>query len=109
MREDRVYLVHILECIRKIEKNTAAGRSLFFQEDTLQDAVLHNLQVMCESTQMLSAEWKMQHPHVDWRRIADFRNRLVHDYLGVDLDIVWKIVKEDLPELKRVVESASAQ
>ena len=43
------------------------------------------------------------HPGVDWRRVADFRNRLVHDYLGVDLEIVWKVVAEDLPELKRVI------
>jgi len=43
---------------------------------------------------------------MDWRRIADFRNRLVHDYLGVDLEIVWKVVTEDLPDLKRVITEA---
>jgi uncharacterized protein with HEPN domain len=103
VRDDRVYLVHIAECIRKIEANTAAGRDAFFSSDTLQDAVLRNLQVMCESTQMLSIAYKQAHPALDWRRIADFRNRLVHDYLGVDLEIVWKVIAEDLPELKRTV------
>jgi uncharacterized protein with HEPN domain len=103
VRDDRVYLVHIAECIRKIEANTAGGRDAFFASDTLQDAVLRNLQVMCESTQMLSTAYKQAHPTLDWRRIADFRNRLVHDYLGVDMDIVWKVIAEDLPELKRTV------
>jgi uncharacterized protein with HEPN domain len=106
VKDDGVYLVHISECIRKIEQNTSAGKAAFLASETLQDAVLRNLQVMCESTQMLSAEWKAARSDVDWRRIADFRNRLVHDYLGVDLEIVWNVVAEDVPELKRVTMTA---
>jgi uncharacterized protein with HEPN domain len=106
VRDDRIYLTHILECIRKIEKNVQGGKSAFLDSDTLQDAVLRNLQVMCESAQMLSAELKASHSGVEWRRIADFRNRLVHDYLGVDLEIVWNVVTDDLPDLKRVVAQA---
>ena len=106
MKDDRVYLTHISECIRKIERNTAAGRAEFLASETLQDAVLRNLQVMCESTQMLSADWKKAHVDINWRRIADFRNRLAHDYLGVDLEIVWNVVAGDLPELKRVITEA---
>ena len=68
--------------------------------------VLRNLQVLCESAQMLSTEWKAAHGEVEWRRIADFRNRLVHDYLGVNLEIVWNVVIDDLPDLKRVVAAA---
>ena len=103
MKDDRVYLTHISECLRKVEQNTAGGRAEFFASETLQDAVLRNLQVMCESTRMLSEDFKMAHSSIDWRRIADFRNRLVHDYLGVDLEIVWNVVTEDLPELKHVI------
>jgi uncharacterized protein with HEPN domain len=83
--------------------NTSGGKNAFFGSETLQDAVLRNLQVMCESTQMLSAEYKNSRNTLEWRRIADFRNRLVHDYLGIDLELVWKVVIEDLPELKRVI------
>ena len=108
MKDDGVYVVHIAECIQKIERYTSAGHDEFFTSGTLQDAVLRNLQVMCESAQMLSAGYKDAHAELDWRRIGDFRNRLVHDYLGVDLDIVWKIVIEDLPELKRVITGTSA-
>jgi len=67
----------------------------------VQDAVIRNLQVMTESTQRISDAFKKQHPKVDWRALAGFRNVLVHDYLGVDKDRVWQIVEHDLPELKR--------
>jgi len=59
--------------------------------------------VLSESTQRLSEELKSRYPMVEWRKIADFRNRLVHDYLGVDLEIVWHVIEEDLPELKRAI------
>jgi uncharacterized protein with HEPN domain len=73
------------------------------QQDLLQDAVIRNLQVLSESTQRLSNKLKSSYPRVEWRKIADCRNRLVHDYLGVDLDIVWQVVETDLPELKPTI------
>jgi uncharacterized protein with HEPN domain len=72
---------------------------------TSQDAVLRNLQVLAESTQRLSDVSKSAQPDIDWRRIAAFRNVLVHDYLGVDLEIIWRIVQEDLPMLKTAIQS----
>jgi uncharacterized protein with HEPN domain len=70
---------------------------------TLQDAVLRNLQTMSESTQRLSDALKAAHPEIEWRRIAAFRNVLVHDYLGIDLETVWEIVRRDVPQLKSTV------
>ena len=103
MRDDRVYLAHILECIDRIERGVSAGKAEFIQTDLLQDAVVRNLQVLSESTQRMSQELKLRYPAVEWRKIADFRNRLVHDYLGVDLEIVWQVIEKDLPELKRAI------
>ena len=103
MRDDRVYLTHILECINRIERGVSAGKVEFVRADLLQDAVVRNLQVLSESAQRLSEELKSRYSAVEWRKIADFRNRLVHDYLGVDLDIVWQVVERDLPELKRAI------
>ena len=80
-----------------------AGKGEFFQADLLQDAVVRNPQVLSESTQRLSEELRSHYPAVEWRKIADFRNRLVHDYLGVDLEIVWQVIEKDLPELKRAI------
>lgn len=103
-KDDTVYLRHILECIRRIAEDIAEGRARFLAAHTLQDAVLRNLQVMAESTQRLSDTAKARQPEVEWRKIGAFRNILVHDYLGIDLDTVWDITQRDIPELKQAVE-----
>ena len=103
MKDDRVYLRHVRECIRRIEENVADGKDRFLKSHTLQDAVLRNLQTMAESTQRVSEELKTVHPEVEWRRIAAFRNVLVHDYLGIDVERVWEITQRDVPELKQAV------
>jgi uncharacterized protein with HEPN domain len=103
MKDDAVYLRHIRECIRRIHENVAAGKERFLSSHTLQDAVLRNLQTMSESTQRLSDVVKTAHPEIEWRRIAAFRNVLVHNYLGIDLEIVWEIICRDVPQLKQVV------
>lgn len=103
MKDDTVYIRHILESIRRIEENVAAGRDRFMASHTLQDAVLRNLQTLSESTQRLSDALKATQPQIEWRRIAAFRNVLVHDYLGVDLDLVWRIIEHDVPKLKKAI------
>ena len=100
MKDDRLYLVHILECIDRIERYTAEGKKAFMADERTQDAVLRNLQVLSESTQRLSDGLKEAHPEVDWRGISGFGNVLVHDYLGIHLIRVWEIVEDDLSELK---------
>ncbi len=102
MKDDRVYLQHILECIRRIEENTGAYEA-FLDTHALQDAVLRNLQVLSESTQKLSHQLKDKHPQTDWRSIAAFRNVLVHGYLGIDIERIWQIAREDVPALKQTV------
>ena len=103
MRDDRLYLIHITECIERIERYTVPGDEAFFSDTMIQDAVLRNLLTLSESTQRLSDALKVQHPEVDWASIAAFRNVVVHDYLGIDLPRVWDIVECDLPNLKRAI------
>ena len=105
MKDDSAYLRHILECIRRVEEDTLEGRAKFMRVHTLQDAVLRNLQTMSESTQLLSDKHKAAHPEIEWRRIAAFRNLLVHNYLGIDLGKVWEIVHRDVPALKAAAEA----
>ena len=100
MNADRGYLLQILESIRRIEENTSGGRDAFLASHTLQDAVLRNLHTMSESAQRLSAELRATQPKIDWRLIGAFRNVLVHDYLGVDLEQIWIIVQTNVPELR---------
>ena len=103
MKDDAVCLRHILECIRRIEEDTADGREAYLASHTIQDAVLRNLQTLAESTQRLSDAAKAAHPETDWRRIAAFRNGLVHAYLGIDLETIWGIVRQDVTDLKQVI------
>ena len=84
MKDDKVYLNYILEGIHRIEKHRRSGRRRFLSSDTLQDAVLRNLQTIAETTQRLSEEIKETQPHIPWEEVSGFRNVLVHDYLGID-------------------------
>ena len=100
MKDDQVYLRHILRCVARIEEYTAAGREHFFTSPLIQDAVMRNLQTMAESTQRLSLPLKSKRSDVDWKALAGFRNVLVHNYMGVDLDYVYGAIEEDMPRLK---------
>ena len=99
MKGDKFYLVYILECLERIKEFTEGGKDTFMSSHLIQDAVLRNLHTLTESTLRLSDGLKNSYPNVAWKEIAKFRNVVVHDYLGVNLDRVWKIVENDLPVL----------
>lgn len=103
MKDDGIYLAHILESIRRIEEDTTGGEAQFYEKRVLQDAVLRNLQTMAESTQRLSPALKATQPQIEWQSIAAFRNILVHDYLGIDIRLIWQVTQRDIPELKQAV------
>jgi uncharacterized protein with HEPN domain len=104
MKDDRLYLIHIKECIERIDSYIGdTGKSEFLESTIMQDAVIRNLQVLAESSQRLSDEAKESREDIDWYKISGFRNILVHDYLGLDLDTVWNIVANEVPSLKKAV------
>jgi uncharacterized protein with HEPN domain len=103
LKDDRLYLIHILESIERVEEYTSEGLEQFLADRKTQDAVLRNLQILAESTQRISTELKMAHPEIDWRGVSGFRNVLVHDYLGVNLITVWGIIEGPLKELKKKI------
>ena len=105
MKDDRVYLKHILRCVSRIEEYTVGGRDAFMASHLIQDGVIRNLQALAESSQRLHEGLKASHPSVDWKGLAGFRNVLVHDYLGVDLDLVHRAVERDVPRLKAACEA----
>lgn len=102
MKDDRVYLRHILRCIERIEEYSQQGS--LFSSHLIQDAIIRNLQTLSESTQRLSEVTRARRPDVDWKAISGFRNVLVHDYLGIDLKYVSRAVQTDVPELKNACE-----
>ena len=97
---DLVYVNHMMECIDRVFEYCAGGEPSFRQSHLIQDAVIRNLQTMAESSQRLSETTKTMAPDVPWRAISGFRNIIVHDYLGVDLDMVWLVVSTNLPALQ---------
>ena len=103
MRDDRVYLRHILECLDAVCTYTTEGRVGFLADRKTQKATLRELQELAESTQRLSSALKERHPEVPWDDIVGFRNVLVHDYLGIDLSRIWNVVERDLPALRSAV------
>ena len=100
MKDDAVYVRHILECIDRIEQYTKAGRAAFMASTLIQDGVIRNLQTLGQSALKLSDTLKSAHAEVDWKSIVGLRNVLVHDYLGVNVARIWEIVEHDLPDLK---------
>ena len=106
MKDERVYLAHILRCIARIEEYSVEGRDKFFAAPLIQDGVIRNLQTLAESSRRLSEGLKASHPDVDWKGLAGFRNVLVHDYLGVDIEYVYRAVEQDVPRLKTACEAA---
>jgi uncharacterized protein with HEPN domain len=106
VKDDRVYLKHILRCIARIEEYTTGGRDSFFASHLIQDGVIRNLQTLAESSQQLSEGSRPRSRRSIGRGLAGFRNVLVHDYLGVDLELVYRAVERDVPQLKRACEAA---
>jgi uncharacterized protein with HEPN domain len=100
VKSDKASLQHILDMISRIESATGAGKEAFVDSRLHQDAVLRNLHTMTETTQRLSADLKAANPDVEWATLAAFRNVLVHDYLGIDIKLVWTVVTQDIPEFK---------
>jgi len=104
MKDDKLYLIHISECIERIESYMQGiDKETFINTPLTQDAVIRNLQILAESTQRLSEKIRQSQPEIDWYRIEGFRNVLVHDYLGVDLERIWNIIVKEIPVLKTAI------
>ena len=101
-----VFLKHILECINLIEEYARSlSKEDFKGNIKLQDAIIRRLEIIGEAARNLPDEFKHHYSGVQWRQIVAARNILAHFYFGIDLNTIWNIVKNDLPQLKEQVES----
>lgn len=103
MKDDRLYLGHMLEAVDRLLVYGKEGEEVFRSDLKTQDAVVRNLQVMGEAVKKVSAETRAAHPEIPWRDIAGMRDRVVHDYFGISLDIVWDVLQNHIPPLREKV------
>lgn len=103
MRDD-AYLAHILEAIAAIESYTRDGREDFLTDRKTQDAVVRNLEIIGEAVKGLSESFRSAHSELPLRQLAGMRDRLIHQYFGIDLELLWAVVEKRLPELRRSIE-----
>jgi uncharacterized protein with HEPN domain len=107
--DDRVYLQHIRDAANDIATYCETDRDSFFKERIRQDATLRKLGVIGEAVKNLSEQTKARMPAIPWKEIAGMRDKVVHHYFGVDLEIVWGVVQQDLPKLETAVSELLAQ
>jgi len=101
-RDFEVYLEDIRQAISKIQNYTAGlTRDAFDQDDRTIDAVIRNLEIIGEAAKMLPESVRASYPTVEWKKIAGLRDILAHQYFEVDLDIIWDVLRNKLPELDR--------
>jgi uncharacterized protein with HEPN domain len=111
MEKDNVYIAHILDAIGAIEDYTKElTLELFIKPENrmVQDATIRELQVIGEAAKKLSEGLKSKNPTLPWREIAGMRDKLTHDYFGIDKKVVWFTVEKDLPVLKKAMKKLGA-
>ena len=100
-KDDKVFLEHIIESIRQIEKYTEAfSYEKFSKNIQRQDAVIRRLEIVGQATKNLSPEFRKNNSEIPWKLITGTRDIISHEYFGVDFIMIWNIIKTDIPKLK---------
>jgi uncharacterized protein with HEPN domain len=104
MRDYNERFLDILESIEHIEKYATRGREAFENDELIQTWIVHHLQIIGEAARALPDFFREKYPDIPWSKIIGMRNILVHSYFGVDVDVVWAVVANDIPDLKQEIE-----
>lgn len=103
MRDNTERLLDIADAIDRINKYAARGRDVFENDELVQTWIVHHLQILGEAAARISEDFQNKHPDIPWSEIIGMRNILIHNYFGIDIDVVWLVIEKDLPELERNV------
>lgn len=99
-----LYLQDIIECVDLIAEYTAGvSREEFFEDQKLVDAIVRRLGIIGEAAKQLPEDFRTAHPDVPWESMIGMRNKILHEYFGVDEAILWKTIQEDLPPLQTLI------
>jgi len=103
-RDYKDFLIDISYSIEQIEKFVAGFNfEKFRQDEKTKDAVVMRIGILGEAVNNLPKKFKKSHKEIPWQDIADMRNKLIHEYFGIDVEVVWKTIEEDLPDLKKKI------
>ena len=101
MKDSNIYILHILNSISRIEQYTKEiSEKEFYNNFLIQDAVIRNIQIIGEASKKFEESFKETNAHIPWRQITAMRNKVIHEYFGIDLPAVWQVVNIDLVTLK---------
>ncbi len=101
-KDNQVYLEHILDAINQIKTYIKdVDYKSFTNSRLIQDAVIRELEIVGEATKNLSEEVRKKYPNIPWKDIAGMREKLIHGYMGVNLEDVWKTAKEEISDLEK--------
>ncbi|MBF0559368.1 MAG: DUF86 domain-containing protein [Nitrospirae bacterium] len=102
MKEDSVYIKHILDAINDIDEFVKdMNKENFLGNKAIEYAVVRSIEIIGEASKHLSKKFREQHRDIPWEDICGMRDKLIHDYIGVDYSIVWRAIERDIPPLKK--------
>jgi len=108
--DDLALVGDVLDSIRRIENYTmGVGKESFLENFMMQDAVMYQIEIIGESSNSISDEFQDKHSHLPWMQMRAIRNKIVNDYRGINLHIIWDTVNNDLPALKIQIEKLLGQ
>lgn len=109
-KDPLIFIEHILDCISNIKNYTKGfDEEDFLRNKLIQDAVIRNFEIIGEATKHLNSTFREKYPNIEWKKIAGMRDKLIHDYMGVDLWAVWGVVEDLLPNLEQDINQIANQ
>lgn len=110
MKEPKIYLLHILEAILRIEEYALGmNEAQFLKDHKTQDAIIRQLEIIGEASRQLEESFKQEYPKLPWKHMVSMRNKLMHEYFGISIKIIWETIHTDLPPLKQKISEITSR